>query len=221
MFKRKMIEIGSSIYRSLIYPFVKIGIERKTKSIIKPGAYLMKGSILCGKNYIGKKTVLSNTRVGFGSYIQDRGDITNTVIGKYTSIGTDVATVIGKHPIKRLAMHPAFYSRSKALGYSYSDKDSFEEFEYVDKENNIQVKIGNDVWIGNHVKIMEGITIGDGAVIGACSLVTKDVEPYGIYVGVPAKKIADRFDEEKIAELKKMAWWDMDEDWIKKNIPGN
>lgn len=220
MFKRKINEVGSTLYRALIFPFVKIGIERKTGSIIKPKAYLMKGSELLGKNYIGKQTVLSGTKVGYGSYIQDKGDITNTVIGKYTSIGTDVVTIIGRHPVDRLAMHPAFYSTSEALGYTYSEIDTFDEFKYVDRDNNVQVKIGNDVWIGSFVRIMEGVTIGDGAVIGACSLVTHDVEPYAIYAGCPAKKIRNRFSDEETKKLMEMSWWNRDEEWIKKNIPG-
>ena len=89
---------------------------------------------------------------------------------------------------------------------------------YLNKDAGIQVIIGNDVWIGNDVKLMEGITIGDGAVIGTGAVVTKDVEPYSVYAGVPAKKIKLRFSEEQIEELVKIKWWDKDEEFIRNNV---
>ena len=78
--------------------------------------------------------------------------------------------------------------------------------------------IGNDVWIGNNVLIMGGVKIGDGAVIGTGALVNKDVPPYSINVGIPAKTIRYRFSEEQIDKLEKMHWWDNNEEWIRKNI---
>ncbi|MFT3985086.1 MAG: CatB-related O-acetyltransferase [Lachnospiraceae bacterium] len=218
MLKRKLEEIGSGIYRSVIYPFVRIGIERRTHSIMKQKSYLNKGSVLEGKNYIGRQVRLSNTWVGFGSYVNDRGDLSNTLIGRYTSIGTDVSCLLGTHPIDNFAaLHPAFYSASGALGYSYAECDSFEEFTFIDKSRRIQIVIGNDVWIGNGVRIKEGVTVGDGAVIGAGSLVLHDVEPYAVYAGVPAKKIRMRFPEEQAERLLKLKWWDKGEAWIIKH----
>jgi acetyltransferase-like isoleucine patch superfamily enzyme len=70
------------------------------------------------------------------------------------------------------------------------------------------VLIGNDVWIGNSALILSGVKIGDGAVIGARSVITKDVAPYSIFAGNPAKFYRFRFDEEKIAELLKISWWE-------------
>lgn len=219
MLKRKLEEIGSGLYRSLIYPFIRIGIENRTHSIMKQKSYLNKGSVLHGKNYIGKQVQLSHVEMGFGSYINDRGNLSNAIIGKYTSIGTDLSCLLGKHPIgKSAAMHPAFYSTGAALGYSYAKKDLFEEETYIDREQKIQIVIGNDVWIGNGVRIMEGVTIGDGAVIGAGSLVLKDVEPYAVYAGVPAKLIKMRFPEEQIEKLLELQWWNKGEAWIQEHI---
>ena len=87
---------------------------------------------------------------------------------------------------------------------------------YIDKKDHIQVVIGNDVWIGNNVSIIEGVTIGDGAVIAAGAVVTKDVEAYGIYAGVPAKKIRSRFTDEQTEGLMRAKWWDMNEDDLKR-----
>ena len=80
------------------------------------------------------------------------------------------------------------------------------------------VKIGNDVWIGTGVILMPGIEIGDGAVIGAYSVVAKNIPPYAVVVGNPAKVIKYRFDEQKIKELLELKWWSKDDEWIKENI---
>ena len=91
MFSRKLEEIGSIIYRALIFPLVRINTEIKSKSIMKQGSYINKGTKLEGLNYIGKDTILSNVKVGYGSYVNSRCDISNTIIGKYTSIGANVS----------------------------------------------------------------------------------------------------------------------------------
>lgn len=218
MFKRKIEEIASAIYRRIFYPFVRMAVEIRTKSIMKQGSYLNKGSVLEGRNYIGRDVRLSNVRVGFGSYVNNGCDVSNTRIGRYTSIGAGVSTELGSHPTdgRHVALHPAFYSRGAAPGYSYAVSDTYDEMKYIDVKDHIQVVIGNDVWIGNNVSIIEGVTIGDGAVIAAGSVVTKDVEAYGIYAGVPAKKIGSRFTDEQTEGLKRARWWDMNEDDLKR-----
>lgn len=79
--------------------------------------------------------------------------------------------------------------------------------------------IGNDVWFGTNSTIMLGVKIGDGAIIGACSVVTKDVPPYSIVAGNPAKIVRYRFPDEIIEQLLKIKWWDWDYDKITRNIP--
>ncbi|MBQ9360106.1 MAG: CatB-related O-acetyltransferase [Lachnospiraceae bacterium] len=81
-----------------------------------------------------------------------------------------------------------------------------------------RTQIGSDVWLGNGVRIMGGVRIGDGAVVGAGALVTKDIPPYSINVGVPAKTIKYRFTEDQIEKLLADKWWEKDEGWIRKNI---
>ena len=223
MLKRKLEEIGSILYRSFVFPFQRIAIEIRTKSVLKQGSYLNKGTVLEGRNYVGKETVLSNVRLGFGSYVSNAGDLSNVKIGRYCAIGPEVKMVLGRHPVdgKHAALHPAFYSASGAMGFTYVPKGepgSFEEAIFFNKESQIQVIIGNDVWIGQDVRILEGVTIGDGAVIAAGSIVTKDIEPYGVYAGVPAKKIKSRFDKEIAEKLLQYKWWEKDEAWIHSNI---
>lgn len=98
-------------------------------------------------------------------------------------------------------------------GFTYVVSDKFIEYKFVDDKH--LLVIGNDVWIGSYARIMEGVTIGDGTIIAAGALVTKDVPPYAIVGGVPAKVIGYRFDEKTIEKLLELKWWDKGEDWIK------
>lgn len=171
------------------------------------------GTKLEGRNYIGKSAFIKNCTVGFGSYAQSGCDLTDTDIGRYTSIGSDVKTVIGSHPTKKLvSLHPAFSSVSEVPGFTYVSGNRF------GSNPAVRTKIGSDVWIGNDVLIMGGVKIGDGAVIGAGAIVTKDVPPYSVNVGVPAKTIKLRFSEEQIEKLLADKWWEKDEAWIRSNI---
>lgn len=220
MLKRKLNEIASILYRRICYPFVRAGIELRTKSIMKQGSYLNKGSVLEGRNYIGKDTVLSNVRVGYGTTVNSGSDLADTVIGKFTSLGAGVSTALGSHPIdgKHAALHTSFYSSKNIHGFSYTAKDTYACEKYLDEKNGIRVMIGNDVWIGNRVILIEGVKIGDGAVVAAGAVVTKDVEPYSVYGGVPARKLKDRFPQDKIEKLLELKWWDMDEAAIKERV---
>lgn len=100
----------------------------------------------------------------------------------------------------------------------------FEEWELEKKnvteawDNKGDIIIGNDVWIGYERLILAGVTIGDGAIIGTRAVVTKDVPPYSIVGGVPAKSIRKRFDDETIVELLRLKWWDWSEEKIAQNI---
>ena len=171
-----------------------------------------------GMNVLSEKVVFSYSSIGFASYIGSESLIFNTSIGRYTSISSRVRIIIGDHPTEKfVSTHPCFYSLNKQAGFTYAKEQLFEEVEFISREKNVSVHIGNDVWIGSDVLIMSGVTIGDGAIVAAGSIVTRDIEPYSIYGGVPAKRFRDRFSREEIELLLTLKWWDKGEDWIESN----
>lgn len=131
----------------------------------------------------------------------------NVRIGRYCSIAADVWTSSFEHPSDRLTTSLAPYGR-----YSFSwlprlqGADESPDLDQAVKE----VSIGNDVWIGVGAFIKGGVVIGDGAIVAAHAVVTKDVPPYAIVAGVPARVIRYRFDEATIRELLELRWWDYD-----------
>ncbi len=169
-----------------------------------------------GGNTLGNHSLFLNSYMGFGTYIAEKSFIKNTVIGRYCSVGNEVMTVVGNHPLNQFAsISPVFYSKACQTGFTYVEKEKFNDFNYIDENRKISVEIGNDVWIGARATILEGVKIGDGAVIGAGAVVTKDVLPYAIVGGVPAKIIRYRYDEETIRKLLQIKWWEKDQQWIK------
>ena len=136
----------------------------------------------------------------------------NTTIGKYCSISRRVEIGPTSHPKNALTTHPFVYFDSDLYSISIPDENKL-------KYNfDLPCHIGNDVWIGYEAVIMAGVTIGDGAIIGTRAVVTKDVPPYTIVGGVPAKPIRKRFDNETLDELLKIRWWDWPEEKIARNI---
>lgn len=176
-------------------------------------------SVFEGKNYVGSRSILINSEMQFGSYIGDNSRFTNSLVGKYSCVASDVVIVLGQHPSSGfVSVHPAFFSVNNSIvRFPYVNKQKYIEQKFADTEKQISVVIGNDVWIGNGVKILEGVTIGDGAIVAAGAVVTKDVPSYAIVGGVPAKVIKYRFSEEDIEYLLKLRWWEKDEEWIKEH----
>lgn len=172
-----------------------------------------------GNNLICKNTKIYNSYIGRGSYIARDSIICNAKIGRFCSIAYNVRIVTGRHPLSPyVSTSPFFYSKQlKKIGLENIKRDNVEEFKYINKEKDIMVYIGNDVWIGSGVIILDGVRIGDGAVIGAGAVVVKNVLPYTIVGGVPAKKIKDRFTKEQKEFLLNFKWWNKDIKWLFEN----
>ena len=148
-----------------------------------------------GMNRLGENTWFLNSSIGYASYISNNSFIKNTVIGRYTCIANDVMTVAGNHPTSFVSIHPAFYSLAQKP--SYVKQSKFEDFKYLNSEKKISIEIGNDVWIGANTIVLGGVKIGNGSVIGAGSVVVKDIPDNVIAFGNPCKVIRDITDEDK------------------------
>lgn len=164
-----------------------------------------------GDNFIGRRSKIVRCSFGRGSYVADACEMRDCRIGRYCCIGPEVKTVTGRHPLKYASMHPFFYSVLNQIGNTYVEEDLFEEHAYVDREHRFQVEIGSDVWIGAGVRILGGVHIGDGAVVAAGAVVVKDVGPYCIVGGNPARLIRKRFDEKTIEGMLHIRWWEAEE----------
>ncbi len=159
-----------------------------------------------------------HTSMGYASVVSRWAHLEYCRIGRFSSIGEYVHVIRGQHPSREYATTaPCFYSTSRSMGFSWTEEDRFEEFRWLDEEKKYCVEIGSDVWIGSHTLIMEGVRIGNGAIIAAGAVVVKDVPDYAIVGGNPAKLIRYRFDEEEIAYLKELKWWEKDPALIEKN----
>ncbi|HAY3501253.1 type B chloramphenicol O-acetyltransferase [Elizabethkingia anophelis] len=142
----------------------------------------------------------------------DRDDVDKLIIGSYCSIGSGASFIMAGnqgHRYDWISSFPFYYM---------SEIESFNQSQdgYKSLGNTI---VGNDVWIGSEVMIMPGVKIGDGAVIGSRALVTKDVEPYSIVGGNPAKLIKKRFEDKHIEMLLEIKWWNWDESVLAEAIP--
>ena len=146
--------------------------------------------------------------VSFGAFssidgVRETGVVRNVSIGRYTSIGRHVEIGLTDHPTTWLSTTARQYN-PHYLGW---EKLTGKTVATCPHEISKPVAIGNDVWIGDHATIMGGVAVGDGAVVAACAVVTKDVPPYAIVGGVPARVIKFRFDAETISDISQLEWW--------------
>ena len=171
-----------------------------------------------GKNFINTNVIIEDSFIGLATYISGNCKLKKIKIGKFCSLGQNIRNEFSLHPSSGyISTHPAFSSINKQAGFTFVNENSFDENKYADDKNMYYTIVGNDVWIGNDVKIMEGVTIGDGAIIGTGAIVTKDIPPYAIYGGVPARLIKKRFSDKQIEFLLDLKWWEKDISWIEKN----
>ena len=177
-------------------------------------------SVICeGDNGFASHSAVTSSYLGLASYVASNSDIRKAKIGRFTSIGQNVKCIFGKHPSNTfVSTHPSFFSLKPPVNLRLTERQLFEEFAApLGDSGKYSIIIGNDVWIGANVSLMDGITIGDGAIVAANALVNKDVEPYTIVGGIPAKPIKKRFSPEDIDFLLSLQWWNKPLSWIKKH----
>jgi acetyltransferase-like isoleucine patch superfamily enzyme len=164
---------------------------------------------LSGYNVLFENVILVKSFLGVHTYIQRGTSVINASIGKFCSIAPNVSIGPGIHKLDCVSTHPSFYLKNNPLAKTYAIADQFNPSK--------KTIVGHDVWIGERVVVIDGVTIGTGAVIAAGAVVTKDVEPYSIVGGVPAKHIKYRFNTETIAVLLNSEWWNNTEQWFDLN----
>ncbi|MFQ2190285.1 CatB-related O-acetyltransferase [Aeromonas jandaei] len=147
--------------------------------------------------------VLAHSVLERHTYIQRATTIVNTVIGSFNSIGSNVKIGLPDHPLNYVSTHPAFYDPTQPILRCFVT----DALHQVSKKTSL----GHDIWVGDGAFIRSGVTIGTGAVVAAGSVVVKDVEPYSIVGGNPARHIKYRFENDIVDGLLKSQWWTFSE----------
>ncbi len=155
---------------------------------------------------VSERCRLDEVVMGDYSYIMQDGSVWCAQIGKFANIAAAVRINATNHPTWRATLHHFTYRAADYFDGAENDHDFFE----WRREN--RVTIGHDVWIGHGATVLPGVTVGNGAVIGAGAVVSKDVAPYTIVGGVPARLIRERFAPETAARMESLSWWDWDHD---------
>ncbi|WP_378949214.1 DapH/DapD/GlmU-related protein [Mesorhizobium sp. ANAO-SY3R2] len=153
---------------------------------------------------VAERTRISESVLGDYSYVMQDCSLWCATVGKFSNIAAAVRINATNHPTWRPTLHHFTYRAS-----DYWD-DAEHETEFFEWRRSNAVTIGHDTWLGHGVTVLPGVTIGDGAVIGSGAVVTKDVAPYTIVAGVPARPIRERFDRRTAERFQALAWWDWD-----------
>jgi acetyltransferase-like isoleucine patch superfamily enzyme len=152
-------------------------------------------------SHILEGCIINDSPIGSYSYLGRNCLVQHATIGNYCSISHDVIIGLGTHPLDMFSTSPLFYKANNTMKIRLVESDrDFQEYK--------PITIGSDVWIGARVIVLDGITIGHGAVLAAGAVVTKDVPPYAIVGGIPAKVINYRYPEDIRSRLLKTRWWD-------------
>ena len=169
------------------------------------------------KTTFTKKSALRHHSKSFNVHIGDYSSIgigscvSNARIGRFTVIARDCYVGVGAHPTCYLTAHSVFY-KNQPWGFHP------EWVKEIDFKEDALSYIGNDVWIGTRSIVMDGVNVGDGAIVAAGAVVTKDVPPFAVVGGIPAKVIKYRFAPEVIQRLLEIKWWDLPDEEITRCI---
>ena len=181
-------------------------IEKKENVVLSGFSRGLQNVTFEGKNAVPDRCSFSgNIKIGYATTLGYNNLLVgNITIGKYCQLGADVALHASNHPMNHMT--------------TYINQNLFNgELKTLKQEN--KITIGNDVWIGHGVIVVGNVTIGNGAILAAGSVVTKDVKPYTVVAGVPAKEIKKRFSAAIIQEIEALQWWDKSEEELEKIKP--
>jgi phosphonate metabolism protein (transferase hexapeptide repeat family) len=183
-----------------------------TTPLIHPMADV-RNSRLGAYTEVGARTRLLEVELGDYSYIVNDSEVAYTTFGKFCSVAAMTRINPGNHPMARATQSHVTY---RASAYFPGERDEEEFFAW---RRASPVVIGHDVWIGHGAIILSGRSVGTGAVVGAGAVVTKDVDPYAIVAGNPARVIRQRFSAAVARRLQDLAWWDWDHDRLRAALP--
>jgi len=161
---------------------------------------------------VGMCNYLENVFLDDYSYTGQFCILQNAVVGKFANIAAAVRIGATRHPIERPTLHHFTYRR---VMYGFADRDDEEFLQWRAEQ---KTYIGHDTWIGHGAIIMPALTIGNGAVVGSGAVVTKDVAPYSIVAGTPAKPIKQRFPAALVEKLERIRWWDWSYETIRERL---
>lgn len=161
---------------------------------------------------IAERCAVAETKLGDYSYMMRECEVWAAEIGKFVNIASHVRINATNHPTWRATLHHFTYRAG-----DYFD-DAEHERSFFDWRRDNAVRIGHDVWIGHGATILPGVVIGNGAVIGAGAVVSKNVEPYSIVGGVPARPIRARFSTETASRMEALSWWDWPHDKLRAHL---
>ncbi|MFG6594836.1 chloramphenicol acetyltransferase [Sulfitobacter sp. 1A13368] len=155
---------------------------------------------------IGRATRLAHSKIGDYSYCDRWCDIANTQVGKFSNIAASVRIGATDHPMEKASLHHFHYRAGDYFDGAEDDADWFA------LRRSRRTVIGHDTWLGHGAQIRPEVTIGNGAVVAGGAIVTRDVAPYMIVAGIPAKPLRRRFPESIAARMEELAWWDWPHD---------
>lgn len=191
-----------------VYLSSLFSIKKITYPLLSIFSFWTKKSFFSKTSEIRSFAVLYESSIGNYSRINSNCKLVYTKVGNFTAIGKASILGLGRHPLSLVSTNSIFYKKNRMRNDWITE---------IDFKQNLPINIGNDVWIGRSSTIMDGVNIGDGAVVATGSIVTKDVPPYAIVGGIPAKVIKYRFSKEVVERLLELEWWNFDDQKISKH----